>query len=100
MKAICSILAGTIAIVIILGMQANLLLLIRLHKAEKVISPAVYSIGFGTKTGVILLGIIAIFCSILYSKSNQRKLKMINRIGLFFGILAIILCFIPLYYFA
>lgn len=59
--------------------------------------PHIYSIGANVKIIVLILGVIAIVSSIYYSKSDQTKLRLINKLGLILGIIAIVLCFIPFY---
>jgi len=97
MQAIISIITGMIGFVIIAGMQLYLLLFIKIYSGNSQLSPALYSIGIETKIVTIILGVIAIASSILYTRTNKYKLRIINNVGMFFGILAIILCFIPLF---
>lgn len=97
MQAIVSVISGMIGFVIIAGMQINMLLNMKINSVNSQLSPRVYTIGIETKIVVIILGIAAIVSSILYSRTNKYKLKIINKVGMLLGIIAILLCFIPLY---
>jgi len=96
MKAIISIITGMIAFVIISGMQLNMILITKLHNMENQLTPTVHAIGKETKIMVILFALTAIITSVLYSRTKQKH-KIINKVGMLLGIIAILLCFIPLY---
>ena len=83
MYAIISIISGISGFIIIAGMQINLFLLIKLNSVENPLIPAVYSIGTGMKILVLVLGLIAIFSSILYTQKEIHKMMIINRLGIF-----------------
>ena len=97
MQAIILVITGMIGFMIIAGMQLNMLLYMKINNVNSQLPPTVYSIGIETKIVIIILGIIAIVSSILYSRTNKYKLKIINKVGMLLGIIAILLCFIPLY---
>jgi hypothetical protein len=97
MQAIISVISGMIGFVIAIGMQLNMLLYMKISSANSQLAPTVYSVGMETKILIMVLGAIAIVCSILYSRTNKYKLRIINRVGMLLGIIAILLCFIPLY---
>ncbi len=98
MKAIVSILCGQISFWIIAGVQIDMLMLTRIQQVDP-ITPHIYAIGSSIKLISIAFALTAIIFSILYSKTNKHKLKIINKLGMILGIIAILLCFIPIYLF-
>lgn len=96
MNAILSVLTGMISFILIAGAQMSLLAQIKMHPAND-LTPAVYSIGWSLKIVVLILGIVAIVSSILYKRTPEKKLGIINMFGMILGVLAIVLCFFPLY---
>ena len=98
MKAILSLLFGISAFVTITGTQLNLLIMQKLYENEA-FAPRVFSISWGLRIFVIALGGIAIFTSILYLRTYQKKYKILSLLGLILGVISIILSFIPFYLF-
>lgn len=97
MQAIISVISGMIGFVIIAGIQFSMAITMKMNSGNNQMFPAVYSIGITTRIAIILLGLIAIGSSISYSSRNNYKLIIRSKVGLFFGIMAILLCFIPLF---
>lgn len=96
MKAIISAISGLISFVLISGAQLNLLMLRKASHHQENLAE-IYSIGYGTKIIISLLALLAIWSSIYYNKTGGQKYNIINRVGRLLGIVAILLCFIPLH---
>lgn len=98
MKGLLALLLGGLSFALIAGSQIN----VYAHSSLSLISngdltPSVVSVHWSIKMITVSIALIALAFSINYTRSGQKKMNILNRVGRYLAILAIILSIIPVY---
>ena len=98
MKGFLSLVLGGISFFLIAGSQMNAYLQsnLYLHTIGD-LTPSMATVHWSVKMIAVSIALIALAFSINYTRSGQQKMNVVNRIGRYFAILAIILSIIPVY---
>ena len=94
--AVISALFGVVSLSIISGMQASVYMKMHIEKISD-LTPSVYAIGTSTKFLGLTIAVVGIIAGIMYNKSELKKLKLINYVGIFMCSFAIVLSIFPIY---
>lgn len=98
MKGLLSLLIGGLSFALIAGSQINAYAqssAILISNGE--LTPNVVTVHWSIKMITISIALIALAFSINYTRSGQKKMNILNRVGRYLAILAIILSIIPVY---
>jgi len=99
MRGLLSLIIGGLSFAIIVGSQlqayqASELLLVRLENEDALVSNFYH---WSTRMIVVSGALVAISFSINCTRSGQQKMNIVNRVGRYLAVLAIILSIIPVY---
>jgi len=97
MKGFLSLLLGGLSFALIVGSQMNAYAQSSLIVLVDDLSQAIVSVHWSIKMITISIALIALAFSINYTRSGQKKMNIVNRVGRYLAILAIILSIIPVY---
>ena len=98
MKGLLSLIFGGLSFFIIAASQINAYMQSKLTLIPtNDLAPSVISVHWSMKMISISIAILALAFSINYTRSGQKKMNIVNRVGRYLAILAIILSIIPVY---
>lgn len=98
MKGLLALIIGGLSFALIAGSQMNAYTQSSVSLIVKGdLSATIISVHWSIKLITISIALIALALSINYTRSGQKKMNVVNRVGRYLAILAIILSIIPVY---